>query len=218
MSGGIDTCASRFVASIVVLADDWRRVVSRRSQLRRGKEAIPAHGGSEAANRTVPARLTRMLTRAFIDHASQLDDEYRTAERERELKRDRSARVRPQDDGAQAALRKKAKRKEQTEVEDQACRATASSLHVQRDGYVRLLLWPSSDRYWLEKKRKGAQVSRMQPRMCSVWDSDGKGCSWAAYDMYTRYDGSVEVRAWDWEEGATGRVTGVSRLVAARTS
>ena len=151
-------------------------------------------------------------------HASQLDDEYRTAERERELKRDRSARVRPQDDGAQAALRKKAKRKEQTEVEDQACRATASSLHVQRDGYVRLLLWPSSDRYWLEKKRKGAQVSRMQPRMCSVWDSDGKGCSWAAYDMYTRYDGSVEVRAWDWEEGATGRVTGVSRLVAARTS
>ena len=72
--------------------------------------------------------------------------------------------------------------------------------------------------YWLEKKRKGAQVSRMQPRMCSVSDSDGKGSSWAAYDMYTRYDGSVEVRAWDWEEGATGRVTGVSRLVAARTS
>ena len=117
----------------------------------------------------LPAHLTRRAHLHLSTHASQLD-EYRTAERERERKRDRSARVRPEDDGAQAALRKKAKRKEQREAEDQACRASRVSLDVQRDGYVRLLVWRSADRYWLQEKRQRAPVSRMRLYMfvCSA--------------------------------------------------
>ena len=98
--------------------------------------------------------------------------------------------MRPEDDGAQAALRKKAKRKEQREAEDQACRARRVSLDVQRDGYVRLLVWRSADRYWLQEKRTGAPVSRMRPVERTVWDSDGKH----GYSVSEWHDGSVEVR------------------------
>ena len=137
----------------------------------------------------LPAHLTRRAHLHLSTHASQLD-EYRTAERERERTRDRSERVRPEDDGAQAALRKKAKRKEQREAEDQACRASRVSLDVQRDGYVRLLVWRSADRYWLQEKRQRCPVSRMRPVQRTVWDSDGI----ASHSVSVWHDGSVEVR------------------------
>ena len=81
--------------------------------------------------------------------------------------------MRAADDGAQAALRKKAKREQQAEAENQACRAVETSLYVQRDGIVRLLARRSRDRYWLEEKRKGASVSLFAEFTTGVTDSDG---------------------------------------------
>ena len=60
---------------------------------------------------------------------SQLD-EYKEAEQDRESKRDRSARQRPEDDSAQASRRKQAKRDEKKLAEEQACRAVCCRLQV----------------------------------------------------------------------------------------
>ena len=60
---------------------------------------------------------------------SQLD-EYKEAEQDRESKRDRSARQRPEDDSAQASRRKQAKRDEKKLAEEQACRAVCCRLRV----------------------------------------------------------------------------------------
>ena len=71
-----------------------------------------------------------------------------------------------------------------------ACRASRVSLDVQCDGYVRLLVWRSADRYWLQEKRQRCPVSRMQPVQRTVWDSDGI----ASHSVSVWHDGSVEVR------------------------
>ena len=91
------------------------------------------------------ARLLSPLTQTCAAH-SQLDD-YKAAERER----DRSARQRPEDDGAQAAKRKKAKR-EQMAAEEvaaamQACRAVACTVNANvREGrFVTFNVRPARD-------------------------------------------------------------------------
>ena len=83
--------------------------------------------GSNASPRTCkcPER-TRPLVRDLQD------DDYKAAEREREHKRDRSTRERPKDDGAQAALRKKAKRDEQAERIAQSYRVVNCGLFIKR--------------------------------------------------------------------------------------
>ena len=71
ISGSVGTSASGFVSSTVVLAGDWRRVASRRPQLRRGKKALPAHGEAKRTARTrhtsrdVPTFIYRLMHRSL---------------------------------------------------------------------------------------------------------------------------------------------------------
>ena len=103
---------------------------------------------------------------------AQLDD-YKAAERERESKRDRSARERAQDDGAQAAQRKKAKR-DQLEAEEAAaavaaakpaCRAVQCQLQARAqvspsipNGRYRQERVAAAERAWQERVREGRFV------------------------------------------------------------
>ena len=103
---------------------------------------------------------------------SQLDD-YKAAERNRESKRDRSARQRPEDDGAQAAKRKRAKREQLLAAADAAARADAAAKQALRPVQCSCLL-PSErrrfgsaaarDRDWQDRVREGRFVEfRVRP-------------------------------------------------------
>ena len=110
----------------------------------------------------VSARLLSPLTQICAAR-SQLDA-YKAAERERESRRDRSARQRPEDDGAQAAKRKKAKR-EQSAAEEvaaarQACRAVACTVNanVREGSFVTFNVRPARDMW---RVQNGFQRVRM---------------------------------------------------------
>ena len=93
--------------------------------------------------------------------------------------------MRPEDDGAQATARKQTKRKQRAEAENQACRATEIGLGVKRDGTVRLLVWSSFDRYWLQQKREGrGRVNPTSQVHVSVMDTDGKWRSVASRPLW----------------------------------
>ena len=127
-----------------------------------------------AANVCAPAATDGLFARAQLD-------EYKAAERDRERKRDRSARQRPADSSQQWAKRTKAKREqlfaEEAAAAKAACRAVDVTLAVKpkyiSDGYLtcprlynHLQEAAEAERDWQERVREGRfVVLRVKPSL-----------------------------------------------------